>query len=93
MILLEEHIALIIIHKKALLKFEVLQTLRDNDNLSFSISYLKEYVYTLVTKSHCDFVKLELSPQDVNAGLIPDPDIYSKIVIALYALFFNEQHS
>jgi len=93
MILLEEHIELIIVHKKALLKFEVLQTLRDNGNLSFRISYLKEYVYTLVTKSHCDFLKLELSPQDVSAGLIPDPGIFSKIIVALYALFFNEQHS
>jgi hypothetical protein len=93
MILLEEQIEVIIIHKKALLKFNVVQRLTDNGTMSFRITYLKEYVYTLVAKSHSDFLKLELSPEDKNAGLIPDPEIYSKMVVALYGLFFDEKKS
>lgn len=93
MILLEEQIELIIIHNKALLKFDVLQRLTDDGTLSFTLTYQKEYVYTLVTKSHHDFMKLQLSTKDEEAGLVPDPDIFPKVVVALYALFFNEKHS
>jgi len=93
MILLEENIELSILHNNKVLRFNVLERLTDTGMISFKVMYKQEFLYTLVTRNNLDFFRLTLATINGESRYTNDRTLYSKIVVALYSVFLNENPS
>ena len=61
MILLEQYIELKIYHNNELRKFNVLELLKDDEGMTFTIYYKGDYMFTLIP-TMTDCLRFELSP-------------------------------
>lgn len=86
MILLEQNIELQIYHLNELRKYNVVELLKDDEGMSFEISYKGEYMFTLIPemKEHLMF---QLSAP--NKRFMMDWKLYLKIEASLYSVFLR----
>ncbi len=92
MILLEQHIVLKIYHEKELKKYDVIEMLKDDEGMSFTIFHKGDYLYTLIPKM-ADFLTFHLSDTDICTNFFFDWDLYLKIEASLYSVFLKETPS
>lgn len=92
MILLEQHIVLKIYHEKELKKYDVIEMLKDDEGMSFTVYHKGEYLYTLIPKMS-DVLTFHLSDTDVCSTIIFDWDLFLKIEASLYSVFLKEMPS
>lgn len=90
MILLEQYIELRIYQDKELRKYNVLELLKDDEGMSFTIYYKGEYVFTLIPKM-TDFLSFELSASDRNIKI--DWSLFLKIEASLFSVFLKNPPS
>ena len=90
MILLEQYIELRIYHKKELRKYNVLELLKDDEGISFTIFYKGDYVFTLIP-TMTDYLRFELSPTDKNTNI--DLSLFLKIEASLFSVFLKDPQS
>lgn len=90
MILLEQYIELRIYHNKELRKYNVLELLKDDEGMSFTIFYKGDYVFTLIPMM-TDYLRFELSPSDKNINI--DLSLFLKIEASLFSVFLKDPQS
>jgi hypothetical protein len=90
MILLEQYIELRIYHNKELRKYNVLELLKDDEGMSFTIFYKGDYVFTLIPKM-TNILTFELSDLDKNTKL--DWKLFLKIEGSLFSIFLKDPQS
>lgn len=88
MILIEQHIDLNIYHCKKLKRYEVIQTWKDDFEISFKVMEEDRYVFTLIIKN--DGPCFELSKLDRELDIEIDWSLYSKIEASLYSVFLRD---
>jgi hypothetical protein len=90
MILLQQHIELKIYHQNEMRKYKVIELLKDDEGMSFSIFHEGNLLFTLLPKMD-EFltfsVKDEYKLKNFNLGL------YLKIEAALYSVFLKQPQS
>lgn len=86
MILLEQHIELKIYHFDTLRKYDVIELLKDDEGMSFTIYYQDEYLFTLIP-TIADYLTFELSEAD--RGINIDWNLYLKIEASLFSIFLK----
>ncbi len=94
MILLEQHIVLKIYHEKELKKYDVIEMLKDDEGMSFTVYHHGEYLYTLIPKM-TEALTFHLSDADIctTSTLSFDWDLFLKIEASLYSVFLKEMPS
>lgn len=90
MILLEQYIELRIYHNNELRKYSVLELLKDDEGMSFTIFYKGDYVFTLIPKM-TDCLGFELSDTDKNTYI--DVKLFLKIEASLFSVFLKDPQS
>ena len=90
MILLEQYIELRIYHLKELRKYNVLELLKDDEGMSFTIFYKGDYIFTLIPKMN-EFLSFELSESDKNTKI--DLNLFLKIEASLFSVFLKNPPS
>ncbi len=88
MILIEQHIDLNIYHCKKLKRYEVIQTWKDDFEITFKVLNKSLYAFTLIIKN--DGSSFELSKQDRELDIEIDWGLYSKIEASLYSVFLRD---
>lgn len=88
MILIEQHIDLNIYHCKKLKRYEVIQTWKDDFDITFKVLDGDMYVFTLTIKN--DGPSFELSKMDRELDIEIDWGLYSKIEASLYSVFLRD---
>lgn len=92
MILLEQHIVLKVYHNNELRKYDVIEMLKDDEGMSFTVYHHGEYLYTLIPKMS-EVLTFHLSDADVYSIILFDWDLYLKIEASLYSVFLKEMPS
>ncbi len=90
MILLEQYIELRIYHRNELRKYNVLELLKDDDGMSFTIFYKGDYLFTLIPKMK-EFLSFELSDADKKTYI--DWKLFLKIEASLFSVFLKNPPS
>jgi hypothetical protein len=90
MILLEQYIELRIYHVNELRKYNVLELLKDDEGMSFTIFYKGDYVFTLIPNM-TDCLRFELS--DVDKNIYIDRKLFLKIEASLFSVFLENPPS
>lgn len=90
MILLEQHIELKIYHFNALRKYDVIEMLKDDEGMSFTVFRNHKYLFTLIPKI-TDYLTFELAEQDKTKDI--DWNLYLKIEASLFSIFFKDPPS
>lgn len=90
MILLEQYIELKIYHNKELRKYNVLELLKDDEGMTFTIFYNGDYMFTLIP-TMTDCLRFELSPTDKNTNI--DYSLFLKIEASLFSVFLKDPQS
>ena len=90
MILLQQHIELKIYHQNQLRKYKVIELLKDDEGMSFSIFYEGDFLFTLIPKM-ADF--LTFSVKDIHKLINFNLGLYLKIEAALYSVFLTQPQS
>ena len=90
MILLEQYIELQIYHGKELRKYDVVELLKDDEGMSFKISYKGDYVFTLIPTMK-EFLCFKLSAP--NKMMRWDLSLYLKIEASLFSIFLKNPDS
>ena len=93
MILLEQYIEISVYHESKLQRFNVMEVLTDDGELSFKVLQNSEYFFTLTGKTDSNLFRLELSERDRQLDIDIDWNLLSKIKVSLYSIFLNEQPS
>ncbi|MFT3682092.1 MAG: hypothetical protein QM791_17585 [Ferruginibacter sp.] len=93
MILLEEHIELKILHHNNFIKFDVIEVLKDDDQVSFKVFNDGDYLFTLIPKNNAGLFSFELSQLDKDLAIDIDWVLYSKIEASLFSVFLKEDPS
>lgn len=86
MILLEQHIELKIYHFNELRKYNVIEMLRDDEGMSFTIFYKEDYLFTLIP-TITDYLTFELSEADKHTDI--DWNLFLKIEASLFSIFLK----
>jgi hypothetical protein len=86
MILLEQHIELKIYHFNALRKYEVIEMLKDDEGMSFTIFRKDKYLFTLIPKI-TDYLTFELAEKDKTKDI--DWNLFLKIEASLFSIFLK----
>jgi hypothetical protein len=89
MILLEHYIELKIYHLNSLQQYDVIQTLRQNAQISFKVLQKGEYIFTLVVKDEGK-IAFELSQLDKELDVEVDWKLFSKIEACLFSIFLKQ---
>ena len=90
MILLEQYIELRIYHLNELRKYNVLELLKDDEGMSFTIFYKGDYLFTLIPKMK-EFLSFELSDADKKTYI--DWKLFLKIEASLFSVFLKNPPS
>lgn len=90
MILLEQHIELKIYHLKNLKKYDVVELLKDDEGMSFTVYYQDKYLFTLIPKI-TDYLTFELADADRHKNI--DWNLYLKIEASLFSIFLKGPQS
>ena len=88
MILVEQYIDLNIYHCKKLKRYEVIQTWKDDFEITFKVLDDGLYIFTLIIRN--DGACFELSKLDRELDIEIDWSLYSKIEASLYSVFLRD---
>jgi hypothetical protein len=89
MILLAQYIELRIYHLKEWRKYNVIELIKNEDEVSYKIFHNEDYIFTLIPKKTTN-LSFELSDFDMAMDTIIDWGLYSKIEASLFSIFLKE---
>ena len=90
MILLQQHIELKIYHENEMKKYKVIELLKDDEGISFSIFHDGELLFTLIPKMG-EFLTFSVKEENKLANF--NLSLYLKIEAALYSVFLSQPQS
>ena len=90
MILLQQHIELKIYHQNEIRKYKVIELLKDDEGISFSIFYEGNLLFTLIPKMD-EFLTFSVKDEYKLANF--NVSLYLKIEAALYSVFLTQPQS
>ena len=89
MILLEQNIEILLSHLDRFRKYNVVEVLKDDEGVSFTVFADKTYLFTLIPIMK-DCLSFNLSDRDTAAANSIDLDLFSKIKASLYSVFLSQ---
>ena len=91
MIITEQHIDLNIYHHHQLQPYEVVQTWKEDFDISFKVLHKGLYVFTLIIENEGRGFKLSDLDKELNIEI--DWNLYSKIEASIYSVFLRDNPS
>lgn len=92
MILLEQNIELLISHLTEFRKYDVIEIVKDDEGVSFTVFSNDIYLFTLIPIMK-DCLSFKLSETDTVRENSIDKELFSKIKTSLYSLFLSQPQS